>query len=102
MEWNRYAHLQHMALVEPQRNHTTVSPETIFQLQNISDRCLVTMFLLFCRWDYIKIGDQYYKDMDRVVAFERALLTWANWVDTNIDPSKTMVFFQGISPSHYK
>nr|GMC74747.1 protein trichome birefringence-like 41 [Ipomoea batatas] len=52
-------------------------------------------------WDYIKIGDQYYKDMDRVAAFERALLTWASWVDANIDPSKTMVFFQGISPSHY-
>ncbi|CAH9143231.1 unnamed protein product [Cuscuta epithymum] len=52
-------------------------------------------------WDYIRIGDQYYKDMDRMVAFEKALITWANWVDTNIDPSKTSVFFQGISPSHY-
>ncbi|RAL49079.1 hypothetical protein DM860_015070 [Cuscuta australis] len=52
-------------------------------------------------WDYIKVGDHYYRDMDRMVAFEKALNTWANWVDENINPSKTMVFFQGISPSHY-
>nr|XP_016497217.1 PREDICTED: protein trichome birefringence-like 41 [Nicotiana tabacum] len=52
-------------------------------------------------WDYIKIGSKYYKDMDRMVAFEKALRTWAKWIDTNIDPSKQLVFFQGISPSHY-
>lgn len=42
------------------------------------------------------------KDMDRMKAFERALITWAAWVDANIDPTKVKVFFQGISPSHYK
>ncbi|GFQ06092.1 protein trichome birefringence-like 41 [Phtheirospermum japonicum] len=52
-------------------------------------------------WDYIEVDGKLYKDMDRVVAFEKALNTWANWVDTNIDPTKTKVFFQGISPSHY-
>ncbi|KAL2455589.1 Protein trichome birefringence-like 41 [Forsythia ovata] len=52
-------------------------------------------------WDYIQVGQQIYKDMDRVVAFGKALNTWATWVDTNIDPAKTNVFFQGISPSHY-
>ncbi|KAL6506872.1 hypothetical protein OROHE_022309 [Orobanche hederae] len=52
-------------------------------------------------WDYIEVGGRLYKDMDRVVAFEKALVTWANWVDDNVDPAKTKVFFQGISPSHY-
>ncbi|XP_052177826.1 protein trichome birefringence-like 41 [Diospyros lotus] len=52
-------------------------------------------------WDYIQVGKQLYKDMDRMAAFHRALTTWAGWVDSNIDPAQTTVFFQGISPSHY-
>lgn len=52
-------------------------------------------------WDYIQIGTRIIKDMDRMLAFRRALTTWGGWVDSNVDPAKTMVFFQGISPSHY-
>ncbi|KAL2245504.1 UNVERIFIED_CONTAM: Protein trichome birefringence-like 41 [Sesamum indicum] len=40
-------------------------------------------------WDYIEVGGRLYKDMDRVVAFEKALTTWAKWVDTNVDPTNT-------------
>lgn len=40
--------------------------------------------------------------MDRLVAYEKALTTWARWIDTNIDPTKTKVFFQGVSPDHLK
>jgi hypothetical protein len=58
--------------------------------------------LIFLRWDYIQVGNQVMKDMDRMKAFEKALTTWAAWVDSNIDPTKVRVFFQGISPSHYK
>ncbi|XP_043712490.1 protein PMR5-like [Telopea speciosissima] len=52
-------------------------------------------------WDYMESGGTLYQDMDRSVAFERGLRTWAKWVDTNIDPTKIRVFFQGISPQHY-
>ncbi|KAL9233806.1 hypothetical protein vseg_008755 [Gypsophila vaccaria] len=52
-------------------------------------------------WDYIQDGDVILKDMDRMTAFRKGLTTWANWVDTQIDPIKTQVFFQGINPSHY-
>ncbi|KAI9114558.1 hypothetical protein K1719_014256 [Acacia pycnantha] len=52
-------------------------------------------------WDYITDdGEHMYKDMDRLVAYEKAMSTWAKWVDEDIDFSKTQVFFQGISPTH--
>jgi len=40
--------------------------------------------------------------MDRLVAYEKGLKTWAKWVDGNVDITKTKVFFQGISPDHLK
>ncbi|KAM7472575.1 hypothetical protein LguiA_010758 [Lonicera macranthoides] len=52
-------------------------------------------------WDYILEGEKTLKDMDRMVAFRKALTTWGGWVDSDVDPLKTKVFFQGISPSHY-
>ncbi|KAI4342450.1 hypothetical protein MLD38_027077 [Melastoma candidum] len=52
-------------------------------------------------WDYIQSGKTIRKDMDRVVAFKEGLRTWSKWVDANINPSATEVFFQGISPTHY-
>ncbi|XP_022140086.1 protein trichome birefringence-like 38 isoform X2 [Momordica charantia] len=52
-------------------------------------------------WDFIQDGTTRYQDMDRLVAFYKGLTTWARWVDFNVDPTKTKVFFQGISPTHY-
>ncbi|XP_076906678.1 protein trichome birefringence-like 38 [Bidens hawaiensis] len=52
-------------------------------------------------WDYIQIGANITKDMDRMVAFQEALNTWAKWVESDIDTEKTTLFFQGVSPSHY-
>ncbi|RZC94431.1 hypothetical protein C5167_026162 [Papaver somniferum] len=45
-------------------------------------------------------GNKSYKDLDRLVAFTKGLTTWSKWVDNNIDPNKTQVFYQGISPAH--
>ncbi|KAM6548810.1 hypothetical protein CsatB_020486 [Cannabis sativa] len=53
-------------------------------------------------WDYIQDGNKLYKDMNRLVAFYKGLTTWARWVNFNVDPYKTKVFFQGISPTHYE
>ncbi|XP_015059918.1 protein trichome birefringence-like 42 [Solanum pennellii] len=52
-------------------------------------------------WDYFQVGDKLYKEMDHMEAYNIALTTWANWVDSNIDPAVTKVFFQGISAVHY-
>ncbi|GMP74378.1 hypothetical protein CsSME_00031816 [Camellia sinensis var. sinensis] len=53
-------------------------------------------------WDYVQDGSAMLKDMDRLMAFYKGLTTWGRWVDRDIDPSKTKVFFQGISPTHYQ
>ncbi|CAM8970717.1 unnamed protein product [Rhodiola kirilowii] len=53
-------------------------------------------------WDFIQVGTKVLKDMDRMQAFTIALNTWANWVNTQVVTQKTRVFFQGVSPSHYK
>lgn len=66
-------------------------------------RCEKTIIIesYFCRWDYVQDGMKVSKDMDRLMAFYKGLTTWARWVDGNVDSSKTKVFFQGISPTHY-
>lgn len=46
-------------------------------------------------------GGSLYQDMDRMVAMETAVRTWARWVDSNIGTTKTRVFFQSFSPTHY-
>ncbi|OMO60942.1 PC-Esterase [Corchorus olitorius] len=51
-------------------------------------------------WDYVQDGNTTRKDMNRMVAYEKALRTWAKWVNSNIDPAKTKVFFQAVSPDH--
>ncbi|CAL1394175.1 unnamed protein product [Linum trigynum] len=52
-------------------------------------------------WDYIQDGNKLYKDMNRLVAYYKGLTTWGRWVDRNVDPRRTKVFFQDISPTHY-
>ncbi|KAJ4721522.1 Trichome birefringence-like family [Melia azedarach] len=51
-------------------------------------------------WDFIEDKNKIIKDMNRLVAFEKAMNTWAKWVDNNVDTTKTKVFFQGVSPDH--
>ncbi|KAI3800822.1 hypothetical protein L1987_28919 [Smallanthus sonchifolius] len=53
-------------------------------------------------WDYVQYGSTVSKDMDRLEAYFKGMTTWARWVNLNVNPSQTKVFFQGISPSHYK
>ncbi|KAL1347805.1 hypothetical protein HN51_023831 [Arachis hypogaea] len=51
-------------------------------------------------WDFIADGNDLHKDMDRLVAYEKALTTWAYWVESNIDFHKTLVFFRGDAARH--
>ncbi|XP_059457852.1 xylan O-acetyltransferase 1-like isoform X1 [Corylus avellana] len=47
-------------------------------------------------------GATEYDEIARPVAYGRVLRTWAKWVDKNIDPERTMVFFSSMSPLHIK
>ncbi|PPS18013.1 hypothetical protein GOBAR_AA02554 [Gossypium barbadense] len=51
-------------------------------------------------WDYVQDNNITHKNMHRTVAYKKALRTWARWVNLNVDPAKTKVFFQGVSPDH--
>ncbi|MBA0601164.1 protein trichome birefringence-like 28 isoform X1 [Gossypium raimondii] len=41
-------------------------------------------------------------DIDQNVAYERALKSWAKWVEENVDSNRTSVFFSSMSPTHMK
>ncbi|XP_038980237.1 protein ESKIMO 1-like [Phoenix dactylifera] len=47
-------------------------------------------------------GATEYDEVDRPKAYRRVLKTWAKWVEKNVDPQRTMVFFMSMSPNHIK
>ncbi|CAL0303850.1 unnamed protein product [Lupinus luteus] len=53
-------------------------------------------------WDYVEVNGKLLKDMNRFIAYYIGLTTWAKWVEKNVNPSQTKVFFLGISPVHYQ
>lgn len=55
-----------------------------------------------CAFRWGSFGDDGYEELDAWVAFRLGLKTWANWVDANIDPNATRVFFMSISTTHMR
>lgn len=51
--------------------------------------------------NYFEEGGLVHPYMEEPVAYEKALRTWATWVDANIDPLHTQVFFRSYSPVHF-
>ncbi|XP_010517431.1 PREDICTED: protein trichome birefringence-like 28 [Camelina sativa] len=47
-------------------------------------------------------GDTEYDEIKRPIAYKRMLRTFGDWVDHNIDPLSTTVFFMSMSPLHIK
>lgn len=54
------------------------------------------------RWGSFANGEEGYEELDASVSYRIGLKTWANWVDSNIDPNKTRVFFTTMSPTHQR
>lgn len=41
-----------------------------------------------------------YDEVELPIAYERVLRTWAKWVEENVDPKHSSVFFSSMSPTH--
>nr|GMD58434.1 protein trichome berefringence-like 7 [Ipomoea batatas] len=57
---------------------------------------------LFGTGCYFQVGNTLRLGMSIPMAFRTALQTWASWVDTNINPNRTRVFFRTYEPSHWR
>ncbi|KAL0316410.1 UNVERIFIED_CONTAM: protein trichome birefringence-like 3 [Sesamum radiatum] len=53
-------------------------------------------------WGSFANGDEGYEELDAPVSYTVGLKTWANWVDSNVNPNKTRVFFTTMSPTHQR
>lgn len=53
-------------------------------------------------WGSFANGEEGYEGLDRMTAYRLALKTWANWIDSAIDPNRTRLFFTTLSPTHIK
>ncbi|PSR95377.1 Protein trichome birefringence like [Actinidia chinensis var. chinensis] len=51
---------------------------------------------------YFQEGSHIYGKLNVIEAFEKAMMSWARWIDANIDSVKTLVFFRGYSPAHFR
>ncbi|KAL5700298.1 hypothetical protein ACHQM5_025758 [Ranunculus cassubicifolius] len=51
---------------------------------------------------YFQEGNIVHDKLKAPAAYERALHTWAHWVDSNINSTRTRLFFTGYSISHYR
>ncbi|KAL7092671.1 hypothetical protein ACP275_12G178000 [Erythranthe tilingii] len=53
-------------------------------------------------WGSFANGEEGYEELDAPVSYKLGLKTWANWVDSNVNPNKTKVFFTTMSPTHQR
>ncbi|XP_072975136.1 protein trichome birefringence-like 6 [Typha angustifolia] len=51
--------------------------------------------------NYYQEGDQVHSHLDVSIAFQKALKTWASWVEQHVNPRRTQVFFRSSAPSHF-
>ncbi|KAF9624513.1 hypothetical protein IFM89_011626 [Coptis chinensis] len=52
--------------------------------------------------NYYQEGKHVYPRLKVMEAYTKALTTWSRWIDSNVDVSKTQVFFRGYSVTHFR
>ncbi|URE18094.1 hypothetical protein MUK42_11772 [Musa troglodytarum] len=53
-------------------------------------------------WGSFANGEEGFEELDAVVAYRIGLRTWANWIDSTLNPNATRVFFTTMSPTHMR
>ncbi|OWM81747.1 protein trichome birefringence-like 3 [Punica granatum] len=53
-------------------------------------------------WGSFANGEDGYEELERTAAYRISLRTWANWLDSSINPNRSRVFFTTISPTHMR
>ncbi|KAK2980023.1 hypothetical protein RJ640_020049 [Escallonia rubra] len=53
-------------------------------------------------WGSFANGEEGFEELEAPVSYRIALKTWANWVDSTVNPNRTRVFFTTMSPSHQR
>ncbi|XP_021842452.2 protein trichome birefringence-like 40 [Spinacia oleracea] len=51
-------------------------------------------------WDLFEYKGELMEEMPMELAYERAMRTWATWMENNVDKEKTTVYFRSISAEH--
>ncbi|KAI3973471.1 hypothetical protein MKW92_000820, partial [Papaver armeniacum] len=51
--------------------------------------------------NYYQEGSHVYPKLQAIEAYNKALSTWARWIDKNIDVNRTQVLFRGYSVTHF-
>ncbi|OWM78973.1 hypothetical protein CDL15_Pgr003144 [Punica granatum] len=118
-------------IVDKRREAVLPAEEPLMQTQSPDDNSLHVPVESLIRWDFFKgewVEDEYYpmdepgsclivddsfqliiQERNHVYAelnvpesFHKALITWAKWVDSNVNPNTSLIFFRGYSATHFR
>ncbi|XP_077214499.1 trichome birefringence-like protein (DUF828) isoform X2 [Tasmannia lanceolata] len=53
-------------------------------------------------WGSFPNGEEGFEELEAPTAYRISLKTWANWVDSTVNPNETRVFFTTMSPTHMR
>lgn len=56
----------------------------------------------FIRWGSFESPDGIYKEIDMLRSYEMALKTWSDWLEINVNRTRTKLFFISMSPAHLR
>ncbi|XVF40765.1 hypothetical protein PTKIN_Ptkin01aG0141600 [Pterospermum kingtungense] len=95
----------------PTKRDGTVDP--VIKLESISkhgDNWKSVDYLIFNTyiwWRYptmkvLRRGSFDYDEIDQSIAYKSVLKSWAKWVEENVNPTRTSVFFSSMAPTHMK